>query len=118
MPDRLAATVRLRTQLSDGFLAAAAPEAMSAYLADWEKAKIRLDHRIEVLRKARDARQAEKDRGEWPANYVRPEEPDKQTRVPDLMAALEASLARAKEAAHNDLPQPHEPPSGTGREEV
>lgn len=73
-PDRLASTVRLRTQLSDLFLASAAPEAMTCYLEDWEKAKARLDGYIEYLRTARDARQAEKDRGEWPANYVRPAE--------------------------------------------
>jgi hypothetical protein len=81
MPDYLAATVRLRTQLSDGFIAAAAPEAMTCYLEDWKKAKHRPDAYIKTLEAARDARQGEKDRGEWPANYVRPAEPDRQNIV-------------------------------------
>ena len=65
-PDLLASVVRLRTQLSDGFLEHAAHEAMTVYLEDWEKAKMRLDHYIDVLREARDERKAAKERGDWP----------------------------------------------------
>ena len=67
-PDLLASVVRVRPQLSDGFLAHAAHEAMTVYLEDWELAAGRLERQIDVLRDARDERKAAKERGDWPSS--------------------------------------------------
>lgn len=64
--DLVSATVRARTQLDMGFLEHASHQAMTALLADWESAHARLGRQADALRKARDARRAEKEAGLWP----------------------------------------------------
>lgn len=101
MPEFLASTVGQRTTLADGYRQHASHQSMSVYLKDWEKAHARLGRQIEELRRLRDDRRENgfppKDRDAKPA----PEET-----VVDLMAALEESIAAAKERRREGEPEP------------
>lgn len=62
----LAATVRHRTVIRDGYRRHASHESMTAYLVDWQRARDRLDRQIAALTELRDERRAASERGDWP----------------------------------------------------
>jgi hypothetical protein len=65
-PDFLLSIVADRTGLPERYLRSAAHQSMSAYLLEWERARVRLDRQIERLRAARDERRAASEAGDWP----------------------------------------------------